>query len=96
MGGPTSTFRRIVYSLIGVAGLIAAVTSLARDGNPSRPNILGRMGRSSGANRGAEPGEGAVIHHSSGAADFGVPGNVLPLATKTDRDQPYPPEKFAD
>ena len=96
MDGPTSTVSRIVYALIGIAGLIAAAIILAGDGDSSRPNILGRMGRSSGANRGPEPGDGAVIHHSSGEADFGVPGNVLPPATKTDRDQPYPPEKSAD
>ena len=96
MDGPTSTISRIVYSLIGVAGLITAAIILAGDGDSSRPNILGRMGRSSGANRGPEPGDGAVIHHSSGEADFGVAGNVLPPSTKTDRDQPYPPEKSAD
>lgn len=96
MDGPTSTFSRIVYSLIGIAGLIAAVIILAGDGDSSRPNILGRMGRSSGANRGPEPGDGAVIHHSSGEADFGVPGNVLPPAKKTARDQPYPPDKSVD
>lgn len=96
LDGPTSALSGIVYSLIGVAGLIAAATSLASDGNPSHPNILGQMGRSSGANRGPEPGDGAVIHHSSGEADFGVPGNVLPQAKKTDRDQPYFAEKSAD
>lgn len=96
LAGPTSPLSRIVYSLIGVAGLIATATSLASDGNLSRPNILGQMGRSSGANRGPEPGDGAVIHRSSGEADFCVPGNVLPPATKTDHDQPYPPEKSAD
>lgn len=96
MDGPTSTFSRIVYSLIGIAGLIAAAIILAGDGDSSRPNILGRMGRSSGANRGPEPGDGAVIHHSSGEADFGVPGNALPPAQKTTGDQPYPPNKSAD
>lgn len=95
LGGPNYALSRIV-SLIGVAGLIATATSLASDGNLSRPNILGQMGRSSGANRGPEPGDGAVIHRSSGEADFCVPGNVLPPATKTDHDQPYPPEKSHD
>lgn len=96
LGGPNYALSRIIYSLIGVAGLFAAATSLVRDGNPSRPNILGQMGRSSGANRGPEPGDGAVIHRSSGEADFCVPGNVLPPATKTDHDQLYPPEKSPD
>ena len=53
------------------------------------------MGRSSAAERGPEPGDGAVIHHSSGEADFGVPGNDLPPAKKTDSEQPYPPDKSA-
>ena len=96
MDGPTSTFSWIVYSLIGVVGVIAAAIILAGDGDSSRPNILGRMGRSSGADRGPEPGDGAVIHHSSGEADFGVPGNVLPPAKKTDGNQPYPPDRSAD
>ncbi|MGZ9156467.1 MAG: DUF378 domain-containing protein [Candidatus Binatia bacterium] len=76
MDGPTSTVSRIVYALIGIAGLIAAV--IVFDGASGRFNILGRIGRSSGADRGPAPGDGAVIHHSSGEADFGVPGNVLP------------------
>jgi hypothetical protein len=59
--------------------------------------ILGRVGRSSGDERGPEPGEGAVIHHSSGEADFdGLPGNVPPPIKDPDRDQPYPPKRSAD
>ena len=69
---------------------------LASGGDSSHPNILGRMGRSSGADRGPEPGDGAVIHQSSGEADFGVPGKALPPAKKTDGSQPYPPDKSAD
>ncbi|MGZ8479341.1 MAG: DUF378 domain-containing protein [Candidatus Binatia bacterium] len=94
MDGPTSTVSRIVYALIGIAGLIAAV--IVFDGASGRFNILGRIGRSSGADRGPAPGDGAVIHHSSGEADFGVPGNVLPPANKADRDQPFPPDRSAD
>ena len=89
----TSTFTRIVYSVIAITGVIVAFVVFARN---SRSNIPGRMGRSSGAERGPEPGDGAVIHHAPGEADFGVPGNVLPAAKKTDRDQPYPPAKSAD
>ena len=96
MDGPSSTISRIVYSLIGLAGLISAFIIFAGNGDSSRPNTLGRMGRSSGADRGPDPGDGAVIHHSSGEADFGVPGNVLPPPQKTARDQPYPPDKSAD
>jgi hypothetical protein len=59
--------------------------------------ILGRVGRSSGGERGPEPGDGAVIHHSSGEADFdGLPGNVLPPIKDANRDLPYPPKKSAD
>ena len=96
MDGPTSTVSRIVYALIGIAGLIAVVIVFAGDGASGRFNILGRIGRSSGADRGPAPGDGAVIHQSSGEADFGVPGNVMPPAQKTDSDQPYPPAKSAD
>jgi uncharacterized protein len=96
MDGPSSTISRIVYSLIGLAGLIAAVIIFASDRDSSRPNILGRMGRSSGADRGPDPGDGAVIHHASGEADFGLPGNALPPAQRTTGDQPYPPDKSAD
>ena len=37
------------------------------------------MGREEGKETGPEPGKGAVLHHSSGEADFdGLPGDVLP------------------
>ena len=59
--------------------------------------LLGRTGRSSGDSRGPEPGDGAVIHHSSGEADFdGLPGDVLPPIKDAERDQPYPPKRSAD
>ena len=44
MDGPTSTVSRIVYALIGIAGLIAAVIVFAGDGASGRFNILGRIG----------------------------------------------------
>lgn len=59
--------------------------------------IFGGLGRSSGQERDPEPGEGAVIHHSSGEADFdGQPGDVLPPVKDPNRDLPYPPKKSAD
>ena len=59
--------------------------------------LLGRIGVSSREERGPEPGDGAVIHHSSGEADFdGLPGDELPPIKDADRDQPYPPKRSAD
>jgi hypothetical protein len=59
--------------------------------------ILGRVGLSSGEERGPEPGDGAVIHHSSGEADFdGLSGNELPPIKDADHDQPYRPKRSAD
>ena len=59
--------------------------------------ILGRVEGSSGEERGPAPGDGAVIHHSSGEADFdGLPGDVLPPIKDAERDQPYPPKRSAD
>jgi hypothetical protein len=59
--------------------------------------LLGQIGVSSREERGPEPGDGAVIHHSSGEADFdGLPGDELPPIKDADRDQPYPPKRSAD
>ena len=59
--------------------------------------LLGWIGVSSGEERGPEPGDGAVIHHSSGEADFdGLPGDELPPIKDADRDQPYAPKRSAD
>jgi hypothetical protein len=59
--------------------------------------IFGWGGRSSGEERGPQPGDGAVIHHSSGEADFdGSSGDVLPEVKDANRDLPYPPKKSAD
>jgi hypothetical protein len=59
--------------------------------------FLGRAGRSSGDNRGPEPGDGAVIHHSSGEADFdGLSGDELPPVKDSKRDLPYPHKRSAD
>jgi hypothetical protein len=59
--------------------------------------IFGWAGRSSSDERGPEPGDGAVIHHSSGEADFdGLPGNVPPPTKDPERDLPHPPKRSAD
>jgi hypothetical protein len=55
------------------------------------------MGADEGDRRGPEPGKGAVIHHSSGEADFdGLPGDALPPRKDPENDLPYPPERAAD
>lgn len=91
-GGQTPFLNRIVYVLIGVAAVISIIAIFNND-----TRILGRTGRSSGDERGPEPGDGAVIHHSSGEADFdGLPGNVPPPIKDANRDLPYPRKKSAD
>lgn len=59
--------------------------------------IFGGVGRSSGEERGPEPGQGKVIHHSSGEADFdGLSGDVPPPGKDPNKDLPYPPKRSAD
>ena len=59
--------------------------------------IFGWGGRSWGGERGPQPGDGAVVHHSSGEADFdGLSGDVPPPIKDANRDLPYPPKKSAD
>lgn len=63
----------------------------------SLTRIFGGVGRSSGKERGPKSGDGAVIHHSSGEADFdGSSGDVPPPVKDANRDLPYPPKKSAD
>ena len=58
---------------------------------------LGRMGRSEAGEAGPDPGDGAVIHHCSGEADFdGSDGKDLPRTNDSNRDLPYPPKRSAD
>jgi|GEM_PF-1306682 len=88
-----STTSRVVYGLIGVAALVAALFIFAGESVP----IPGKIGRSSGDNRGPDPGDGSVIHHSSGEADFdGLSGDRLPQPKGAERDLPYPPGRDAD
>ena len=59
--------------------------------------IFGWGGRSWGGERGPQPGDGAVVHHSSGEADFdGLSGDVPPPIKDANRDLPYPPKKSGD
>jgi uncharacterized membrane protein YuzA (DUF378 family) len=91
-GGQAPFSNRIVYLLIGVAAAISIIALFIND-----TGTLDRTGRSSGDERGPEPGDGAVIHHSSGEADFdGLPGNVPPPIKAAERDLPYPHKKAAD
>ena len=61
-------------------------------------NVLGLFGRSEEGERGPDPGDGAVIHDSSGEADFdGLSGNVLPpIKDDPDREQIKPRKRSAD
>lgn len=59
------------------------------------------MGGAEGRHLGPRPGKGAVLHQSSGEADFdGLPGDELPprdaVKRKLQDDAPAPPEKSAD
>ena len=59
------------------------------------------MGRDEGRELGPEPGKGAVVHHSTGEADFdGLPGDELPppeaVRRKLGEDAPAPPRRRTD
>jgi hypothetical protein len=88
----TTVLDRVVYVLLAVA-LVVAVVFIFYGNVLTR--FLGRLGNSLGDERGPKPGDGAVIHNSSGEADFdGSSGTVLPR--DADRDVPYPPKKSTD
>jgi hypothetical protein len=93
----TPVLNGVVYLLIGLALVIGIIAIFNND---FLTRILGRLGDSSGDERGPKPGDGAVIHHSSGEADFdGGPANAPPPIKDTNdthRDLPYPPNKSAD
>ena len=74
---------------------------------PNRPRVrramldFDDMGRADGRRLGPKPGMGAVLHDSSGEADFdGLPGDELPpreaVKRKLKEDAPAPPERSAD
>jgi hypothetical protein len=59
------------------------------------------MGRAEGRRLGPKAGKGAVLHHSSGEADFdGLPGDQLPpreaVKRKLKEDAPAPFESSVD
>ena len=63
------------YALLGIALVFAIIAVFNSD---FLTRILGRLGNSSGTERGPKPGEGSVIHHSSGEADFAGSSETVP------------------
>ena len=58
---------------------------------------IDEMGRDEGDERGPEAGKGAVIHESSGEADFdGLAGDTLPPRKDEQRGRVAPPDRSAD
>jgi hypothetical protein len=93
-GDDVPVFHRVIYIVIGLAAIIGIVVVM---NNKFLTWILGRLGNSSGDDRGPRPGDGAVIHHSSGEADFDdAPEKMPPSDKDANRDLPYPPKKAAD
>lgn len=59
--------------------------------------LFGLGDRGEGREPGPRAGDGAVVHHSSGEADFdGLSGNVPPPIKDTKNDLPYPNKRSAD
>ena len=95
--------QEVVYSLggnifiIGAIAVVVCLAILALGGTSGVSALLGRLGGSSGSGRGPAPGDGAVIHHSSGEADFdGVSGDAMPPVKSGEDNQPYPRDRRAD
>jgi uncharacterized membrane protein YuzA (DUF378 family) len=85
------------FYLVGGLAVIACLVILAFGDSRGLSDTLGRLGQSSGADRGPAAGDGAVIHHSSGEADFdGRSGDLLPPVKNAERSQPYPRDRSAD
>ena len=94
--GMPSSPGRMVYIFAGLA-VIICIAILAFGGSNGVSEMLGRLGRSSGDSRGPAPGDGAVIHHSSGESDFdGLSGDALPPVKSGQRNQPYPANRRAN
>ena len=75
-GEDSPVLDRVVYVLLAV-GIVVAVIFIFYGNVLTR--FIGRLGNSSGDERGPKPGEGAVIHDSSGEADFdGSSGGIPP------------------
>jgi hypothetical protein len=86
----TQNLSRVIWVLVGVA-LVVALIAIFNENLLTR--ILGRLGRSSTEERGPNPGEGAVIHHSSGEADFDGAPEALPPPKKEWPRSTIPVEK---
>lgn len=92
-GDDVPVLHGVIYVVIGVTAILAIVAVM---NGKFMTWILGRLGHSSGDDRGPRPGDGAVLHHSSGEADFdGTPENMPPVKD-SERDLPYPAKKSAD
>jgi len=90
----TPPLTQVIYVVIAVAVIIGIIAIF---NNNLLTRVLGRLGNSSGDDRGPRAGEGSVIHHSSGEADFdGSSENVPPSSNDPKRDLPYPHKKSAD
>jgi hypothetical protein len=89
VGEEPPALKLLGYALLGIALVVAVIAIFNND---FMTRILGRLGNSSGNERGPKPGEGSVIHESSGEADFdGSSGRVPPR--DTDRDFSSRPKK---
>jgi uncharacterized membrane protein YuzA (DUF378 family) len=83
--------------IIGAIAVVVCLAILALGGTSGVSTLLGRLGGSSGPGRGPAPGDGSVIHHSSGEADFdGSSGDAMPPVKSSERNQPYPRDRRAD
>lgn len=88
-GEDTAVLDRVVYALIAIAIVLAVVFIFY--GN-ALTSFLGRLGNTSADERGPKPGDGAVIHDSSGETDFD--GSAGPVPPKdADRDFTSRPRK---
>jgi hypothetical protein len=59
--------------------------------------LFGWGDRGEGREQGPQPGDGGVVHHSSGEGDFdGLPGNVAPPIKDNKNDLPYRNKRSAD